>query len=83
MLGKNRPLDEDELDFINEYVTRDRAKDSAQAADEQEQLAAFKLVGGTCCCVLLLEKWLGPQSCLAKNSIQAAMGRSSLLNCSW
>ena len=40
--GKNRPLDEDDLEFVNELLSRERSKDQQQAAEEQEQLDAFR-----------------------------------------
>ena len=42
--GKNRPLDEDELDFVNELKSREQSRDTKQAAEEQEQLDAFRQV---------------------------------------
>ena len=40
--GKNRPLDEDELEFVNELKERERSKGQQQARDEEEQLEAFR-----------------------------------------
>ena len=40
--GKNRPLDEDELEFVNELKERERSRGQQQARDEEEQLEAFR-----------------------------------------
>ena len=42
--GKNRPLDEDELEFVNEIVERERLRDQQVAADDSEQMKAFREV---------------------------------------
>ena len=42
--GKNRPLDEDELDFVNDILERERRHDHQVAADEVEQLDAYREV---------------------------------------
>ena len=47
--GKNRPLDEDELEFVNEVVERERSKDRQVAAEELQQILAYREVSYHSC----------------------------------
>ncbi|KAK9797009.1 hypothetical protein WJX73_004418 [Symbiochloris irregularis] len=40
--GKNRPLDDDELEFVNEMIDRERQNDSRQAKEELQELEAYR-----------------------------------------
>ena len=59
--GKNRPLDEDDLAFIHERLDRERDKEATVAADEREQLAAFKQVQPS--------KLYAPACCYVRSSL--------------
>lgn len=43
MQGKNRPLDEDELEFLNSYFKEDTSRLQQQRREEQDDLQAFRL----------------------------------------
>lgn len=40
--GKNRPLDEDELDFVEKVLDHERQKDRSVRADEEAALDKFQ-----------------------------------------
>lgn len=42
--GKNRPLDDDELEFVNDMLDRERKNDSRQAQEESQELEAYRQV---------------------------------------
>ena len=44
--GKNRPLDEDELEFVDQILQQEQLKEKGQQLEESTQLEAFQQVGG-------------------------------------
>ena len=42
--GKNRPLDDDELDFVNDVLDKQRHNDQQVAQEELDQLEAYRQV---------------------------------------
>lgn len=42
--GKNRPLDDDELEFVNELIEQERSKDRQVASEELKEMDAFREV---------------------------------------
>ena len=44
--GKNRPLDEDELEFVDQILQQEQMKEKGQQLEESQQLEAFQQVGG-------------------------------------
>jgi hypothetical protein len=45
VLGKNRPLDEDEMQFLDSVYKSESAREQAKQEEERTELAAFQLVG--------------------------------------
>lgn len=53
MPGKNRPLDEDELDFLERVRSQQRAKERLEKEQDAAELDAYQLVSHAClaaCC---------------------------------
>lgn len=46
--GKNRPLDEDELDFLERVRSQQKAKDRLEKEQDAAELDAYQLVSVTC-----------------------------------
>lgn len=42
--GKNRPLDEDEMEFLDGIEERERAAQASMAAHEEQELQEYQLV---------------------------------------
>lgn len=42
--GKNRPLDEDEIDFVERLLEKDRERDRSIREEEREALEAYQKV---------------------------------------
>ena len=51
LLGKNRPLDEDEMEFMNKLADNELSKRRKLQEAEEEELTAFQEV---CSCYLVL-----------------------------
>lgn len=53
--GKNRPLDEDELEFLDAVIEKERAAEQQWKSEEQRELEAYQEVclGSCVACVIL------------------------------
>ena len=74
--GKNRALDEEELEFLDGVYDMEHASEQAKQKEEQQELNAFRLVlpPRMSCCSRTLPHFLNILDCLAAMVVQTPSG---------